>query len=142
MGRGWKRIALDADTAPVPYPTALLREPDMVHSFVCHLFSKSQFVEFAGGGVLPFDRWARYRSTSDLSSIHGAFAQACVARKRPACMRRKIDDCVNPNNFAAFPTNISPRCSSSRSLCSGIEYRLRSEQTPFSVQLSPCGVRC
>ena len=21
MGRGWKRIALDADTAPVPYPT-------------------------------------------------------------------------------------------------------------------------
>ena len=24
MGRGWKRIALDADTAPVPYPT----EPD------------------------------------------------------------------------------------------------------------------
>jgi hypothetical protein len=22
MGRGWKRIALDADTAPVPYPKA------------------------------------------------------------------------------------------------------------------------
>src|ERR1039457_3194512 len=23
MGRGWKRIALDADTAPVPYPTGV-----------------------------------------------------------------------------------------------------------------------
>jgi exonuclease III len=21
MGRGWKRVAFDADTAPVPYPT-------------------------------------------------------------------------------------------------------------------------
>jgi len=25
MGRGWKRIALDADTAPVPYPTVVLQ---------------------------------------------------------------------------------------------------------------------
>src|ERR1019366_1544353 len=25
MGRGWKRIALDADTAPVPYPTAVFK---------------------------------------------------------------------------------------------------------------------
>ena len=25
MGRGWKRIALDADTAPVPYPTAFFQ---------------------------------------------------------------------------------------------------------------------
>src|SRR5664280_248792 len=25
MGRGWKRIAPDADTAPVPYPTTLLQ---------------------------------------------------------------------------------------------------------------------
>src|ERR1019366_8141070 len=25
MGRGWKRIALDADTAPVPYPTTVLQ---------------------------------------------------------------------------------------------------------------------
>jgi len=23
MGRGWKRVALDTDTAPVPYPTDL-----------------------------------------------------------------------------------------------------------------------
>src|SRR6266700_2185688 len=104
-----------------PLPDSCFRELDMVHSFVCHLFSKSHFVEFADGGVLPFNLWAQYRSTSDLGSIHGAFAQACVARKRPACMRRKIDDCVNPSSFAASPTNISPRCSSSRSLCAGIE---------------------
>ena len=25
MGRGWKRIALDADTAPVPYPTTVFQ---------------------------------------------------------------------------------------------------------------------
>jgi hypothetical protein len=25
MGRGWKRIALDADTAPVPYPTTFFK---------------------------------------------------------------------------------------------------------------------
>ena len=25
MGRGWKRVALDADTAPVPYPTPVLQ---------------------------------------------------------------------------------------------------------------------
>src|ERR1019366_3849697 len=28
MGRGWKRIALDADTAPVPYPTVVFQGPE------------------------------------------------------------------------------------------------------------------
>jgi hypothetical protein len=38
MGRGWKRVALDADTAPVPYPTTVcfeaLKQTAKVKSFL------------------------------------------------------------------------------------------------------------
>src|SRR5271167_2900385 len=30
MGRGWKRIEPDSDTAPVPYPTVVFQSPETV----------------------------------------------------------------------------------------------------------------
>jgi len=93
----------------------VLRELDMVHSFVCHGISRSSCLESSVGGVVARSRSALHCSTSALHIIHGAPGQACVAGSCFNRIIRKIVVGVTPRTLDASPTNISPRASRSPS---------------------------
>jgi len=53
MGRGWKRIAPDDDTAPVPYPTVALQTAEIPASFGYASFPAGSYRQVMDAGPVP-----------------------------------------------------------------------------------------